>query len=123
MTGISISGGADAGNYALVNNTATTTANITVLVDDDGCDCYSGGAIQRQGDLQGDDLTCLCRSGGSRDERDVQYRHAHDGYGDVGRGTGTDAGKLVATLSNVPLLDPSLSSPAATARCRRDRRR
>ena len=42
VTGISISGGADAGNYTLVNTTATTTANITLRADDHGCDGYAG---------------------------------------------------------------------------------
>ena len=42
MTGISISGGTDAGNYTLVNTTASTTANITLAPRTTDGDGHSG---------------------------------------------------------------------------------
>ena len=115
VTGISITGGTDAGNYALVNTTAATTANIT------SAPTVTQVTVTPVSRHYSDTVTFKATispasAGPVAPATTVTFKVGALAMGTANlvAGTGTDAGKLVATLVNVPLLDAALSSPAAS---------
>jgi trimeric autotransporter adhesin len=113
VAGISISG-VDAGNYSLLNTTATTTANITSLATITAVSVSP--TSQQYSDTVNFKATISPGTAGSvAAAATVTFKVGTLAMGTANlvAGTGTDAGKLVATLS-APLLDASLSSPAGS---------